>query len=37
LRQFTKEYVAIEEVIIGGQNSDWMVEPKSIDDEDYDR
>ena len=37
LRQFDKEYVAIEEVIIGGQNSDWLVEPKSLDDEDYDR
>ncbi len=37
LRQFDKEYVAIAEVIIGGQNSDWMVEQKSLDDEDYDR
>ena len=37
LRQFDKEYVAIEEVIIGGQNSDWLVEPRSLDDEDYDR
>ena len=37
LRQFDKEYVAIEEVIIGGQNSDWLVEPKSLDDEDYDQ
>ncbi|MCY7332486.1 MAG: DUF3531 family protein [Pseudanabaena sp. CAN_BIN31] len=37
LRQFDKEYVAIAEVVIGGQNSDWMVEQKSLDDEDYDR
>jgi hypothetical protein len=37
LRQFDKEYVAIEEVVVGGQNSDWMVEAKSLDDEDYDR
>jgi len=37
LRQFDKEYVAIKEVVIGGQNSDWLVEAKSLDDEDYDR
>jgi hypothetical protein len=37
LRQFDKEYVAIEEVVVGGQNSDWLVEAKSLDDEDYDR
>lgn len=31
-RQFSQEYVQIEQVIVGGQNEDWPVVNKSVDD-----
>jgi hypothetical protein len=31
-RQFSQEYVQIEQVIVGGQNEDWPVANKSVDD-----
>jgi hypothetical protein len=33
LCQFSHEYVAIEQVIIGGQNEDWPIEPMDMDRE----
>ncbi|WP_019500146.1 DUF3531 family protein [Pseudanabaena sp. PCC 6802] len=31
LRQFSQEYVAIEQVIIGGQNDDWPINREDLD------